>query len=123
MSEAKVSEIILIRENAMLPSHLRIDSEAFMPGWRMIKNLDGYALGEKFKQSNWKFEALAGEKRARVLGRGGQLTLMRGIKRILSELQGRRFNSLEITVVRLNRFLGMTYMSLSANRRHIQDMA
>jgi len=94
-----------------------------MPGWRMIKNLDGYALGEKFKQSNWKFEALAGEKKARVLGRGGQLTLMRGIKRILSELQGRRFNSLEITVVRLNRFLGMTYMSLSANRRHIQDMA
>jgi len=123
MSEAKVSEIILIRENAVLPPHLQIDSEAFMPGWRMIKNLDGYALGKKFKESNWKFEALVGEKKARVLGRSGELTLRRGISQILAELRGRKFNSLEITIVRLTSFLGMTYLSLSANRRHIQDMA
>jgi hypothetical protein len=72
MPQAHPTEMIFIRESAVLPPNFRIESEAFIPGWRVIKNLDGYAFGRKCKNSNWSFAPLAGEKKARVLGRGGQ---------------------------------------------------
>lgn len=121
MSKAHPTEMIFIREGAVLPPNSGIESEAFIPGWRFIKNLDGYAFERKCRNSNWSFAPLIGKKRARVVGRGGKLTLRRGVTRILAELGGRNFNSLEISVVTLRKFLGMTYMSISANRRLLQD--
>jgi hypothetical protein len=115
--------ILLIRENTLLPPNRSVESEDFMPGWRIVTNFDGYALSRKIKGTNWSFVHLAGEKKTRVLGGARHGTMRRGISRILTELRGRRFNSLEITVVVLKRFLGLTYLSLSANLRHLQDDA
>lgn len=44
-----------------------------------------------------------------------------GVNRILEELTGRRFNSLEINVVVFKRFLGCTYLGISAKLRRVQD--
>ena len=114
------SGIVLIREGALLPPDLTIESEAFLPGWRVVKNFDGYGLNHKIKEANWNFVRLTGEYRARVVGRAYHGALRRGVTRILAELRGRRFNSLEITVVVLKRFVGLAFLSISANRRHIQ---
>jgi hypothetical protein len=121
MPKTHATEMIFIRENAALPPNFRIESEAFIPGWRVIKNLDGYALERKCRNLNWSFAPLIGEKKARVLGPGGKLTLRKGVTQILAGLSGRKFNLLEISVVTARRFLGMTYLSISANRRMLQD--
>jgi len=114
------SGMLLIRDGAILPASLAIESEAFLPGWRKVKNFDGYTLSRKIKEVNWSFHRLTGEHSARVMGLAHAVTLQRGISRILHELQGRRFNSLEITVVVLKRILGLAFLSVSASRRHIQ---
>jgi hypothetical protein len=114
------SGMVLIRDGALLPPDMTIESEAFLPGWRLVKNLDGYSLNRKIKEANWNFVHLTGEYKARVVGRAYAGTLRRGVTRILMELRGRKFNSLEITNVVLKRFVGLAFLSISANRRHIQ---
>lgn len=118
--EMNESNMILIRDGALLPPDFTLESEAFLPGWRMVKNFDGYTLNRKITQANWNFVRLTGEHKARVVGRAYTGTLRKGIAQILGGLRGKKFNSLEITVVGLKHFVGLAFLSISANRRHIQ---
>src|SRR5436309_12813268 len=111
----------LIREGTPLPTNLSIESEAFLTGWRIIKNLDRSTLARNIEGANWNFFYLAGEIRATVLGRDRSGTLQRAVKRILAK-QEEQFNSLEITRVVLKRFLSIPFMLVvAAHSRHIQQ--
>jgi hypothetical protein len=112
---------ILIREDTPLPANLPIESEAFLPGWGAVRNLDGYELGRKIEEAGWNFFYLAGEIGAMALGREGPGTLRRAVKRILAKQEGQKFNSLEVTEIISKRFLGIPFMSVTAHSRHIQQ--
>jgi hypothetical protein len=112
---------ILIREDTPLPPNLPIESEAFLPGWGAVRNLDGYELGRKIEEAGWNFFYLAGEIRTMALGVEGPGTLRRAVKRILAKQEGQRFNSLEVTEIISKRFLGIPFMSVTAHSRHIQQ--
>ncbi|HET8922797.1 MAG TPA: hypothetical protein VFN26_07340 [Candidatus Acidoferrum sp.] len=112
---------ILIREDTPMPVNLSIESEAFLPGWRAVKNLDRSALTRKIEGANWNFFYLAGEIRATVLGRDRLGTLRRAVKCVLEKQEGQKFNSLEITKAVSKRFLGIPFMSVTAHSRHIQQ--
>jgi len=111
---------IFIREGTILPGGLIIETETFLPGWRAVRNCDGYRLGRKIEEAKWNFFYLAGEVRAIVLGREGHSTLRRAVRNILAKPEARKFNSLEITATRSRWFLGIPFVSVSANFRHIQ---
>ncbi len=121
MSDTKRTETILIREGALLPAGLAVESEMFLPGWRAIKNLDRSTLARNIEGANWNFFYLAGEIRATVLGRDRSGTLRRAVKCVLAKQEGQTFNSLEITKVVSKRFLGFPFMSVTAHSRHIQQ--
>src|SRR6266446_2106323 len=112
---------IFIKEDTPLPANLPIESEAFLPGWRVVKNLDRSALARNIEGANWNFFYLAGEIRATVLGRDRSGTLRRAVKCVLAKQEGQKFNSLEITKVVSKRFLGIPFMSVTAHSRHIQQ--
>ena len=121
MPDTNRARTILIREDTPLPTNLPIESEAFLPGWRAVRNLDGYELGRKIEEAGWNFFYLAGEIRAMALGREGLGTLRRAVKRILAKQEGQKFNSLEITKIVSKRFLGIPFTSVMAHFRHIQE--
>lgn len=121
MSANNISQTILIRENSHLPADLAIETEVFLPGWRIVKNLDRSALTRKIEGGNWNFFYLAGEIRATVLGRDRPGTLHRAVKCVLAKREGEKFNSLEIIKVDSKRFLGIPFMSVTAHFRHIQQ--
>jgi hypothetical protein len=121
MLATKISGTIFIRENTLLPVALAIESEAFLPGWRVVQNLERYVLARKIEGANWNFFYLAGETRATVLGRDGLGTLRRAVKRVLAKQEGQKFNSLELTKVVTKRFPGIPLMSVTAHSRHIQE--
>ena len=121
MLATDMSGTILIRENTLLPPGLATESEVFLPGWIVVKNLDGSALARSIEGANWNFFYLAGEIRATVLGRDRSGTLQKAVKRILAK-QEKQYNSLEITRVVSKRFLGIPFMlSIAAHSRHIQQ--
>jgi hypothetical protein len=57
---------IFVREGTALPKTLQIESEPYIPGWRAVKNLDGYGLGRKIHAAGWTFFCLAYETKATV---------------------------------------------------------
>jgi hypothetical protein len=117
---------ILIKEGTLLPESLRFESEPCAPGWRLVKNLDGYGLGRKIHEAGWTFSWRAGEIGATVFGLDEQKTLRRAVEQILANLESAEFNSLEIMRVASEasmRFLGVHYVTVSAQSRHIQKSA
>ena len=82
MPPKNTSETILIRANTLLPAGLAVESEIFLPGWSVVKNLDRSALARNIERSNWNFFYLAGEIRATVLGRDRPGTLRRAVKSV-----------------------------------------
>jgi hypothetical protein len=112
---------IFIKEDTPLPANLPIESEAFLPGWRVVKNLDRSTLARNIEGANWSFFYLAGEMRATVLGRDRSGTVRRAVRRVLAKQKGQKFNSLEITNVVSKRFLGIPFINITAHSRHIQQ--
>lgn len=117
---------IFIREGAALPKGLQVESELCVPGWRLVRNLDGYGLGRKIHDAGWTFFCLAYETKATVFGMDEEKMMRRAIERILAnrELEAEKFNSLEIVRVASlasKRFLGIRHVTVSARSRHIQQ--
>jgi hypothetical protein len=120
MSSIHRTRTVFIREDTPLPA-LSIESEPFLPGWRVVKNPDLQALTRSVEGANWNFFYLAGEMRATVFGRAGLGALRRAVKCVLAKQEGQKFNSLEITKIVSKRFLGIPFMSVAAHSRHIQQ--
>jgi hypothetical protein len=112
---------LFIREDTILPGGLIIETETFLPGWRAVRNCDGYRLGRKIEEAKWNFFYLAGELKAIVLGRQGPSALRRALRTILAKPAARKFNSMEIRETRSRWFLGIPFVIVTANFRHIQQ--
>ena len=117
---------ILIREGTLLPETLRFESEPCVPGWQVVKNLDGCGFDRKIREAGWTFFRLAGQRGATVFGIDEQKTLSRAVEQILAKLERAEFNSLEIMRVSTGiskRFLGVCYVTVTAQSRNIQASA
>jgi hypothetical protein len=117
---------ILIKEGTLLPEVLRFESEPCAPGWRLVKNLDGYGLGRKIHEAGWTFSWRPGELGATVFGLDEQKTLRRAVEQILANLESAEFNCLEIMRVvseASKRFPGVLYVTVSAQSCVIQESA
>ena len=121
MPDAIKTGTILIKDGTLFPTGAPVESDVFLPGWRAVRNLDGYGLGRKIEEAKWNFFYLAGEIRATVLGRDRSGTLRRAVKCVLAKQEGQKFNSLEITNVVSKRFLGIPFIRVAAHSRHIQQ--
>jgi hypothetical protein len=64
-----------------LPEALRLETESFVNGWTLVKNLDGYALDRKIHDEGWTFFCIAEEIRATVFG----IDVQRMVRRSFSE--------------------------------------
>ena len=120
MSYANEPTILLVREGAELPPDLTTESETFLPGWRVVKNFDNYALRRKIRETNWSFLQLRGGKETKVMGCARRETLRKGVAQMLADLKGRKFNSLEVTVLGSKSFLGVIFLNIAVNLRHFQ---
>jgi hypothetical protein len=58
---------ILIKEGTLLPETVRFESESCVPGWRLVKDLDGDGLDRKIREAGWTFLCVAGQLGASVL--------------------------------------------------------
>jgi hypothetical protein len=83
---------ILIKEGTVLPKTVRFESESCVPGWRLVKDLDGCGLDREIRDAGWTFFYLAGQLGATVFGIDEQKTLSRAVGQILANLESAEFN-------------------------------
>ena len=112
---------VFIRENTLLPGGLMIETEAVLPGWRAVRDCDGYRLGRKIEEAKWNFFYLAGDVKVIVLGRQGPESLRKAVQHIQAKPEAERFNSLEITGARSRWFMGIPFVIVTAKFRHLQQ--
>ena len=123
MAETIKAGTVLIKEGALLPEGLQFDSESCLPGWRLVKGLDGHTLDREIREAGWTFFFLANEIKVTVFGIDGEKMARRAIERILGDPRSGQFNALEITRITSldsERFPLVHYVSVSAHSRHIQ---
>src|SRR6266576_1039206 len=105
------------------PRRRRYASEVFLPGWRVVKNLDRSTLARNIESANWTSFCMGREIRTTVFGIDEKKMVVRATKEILARLKSEKFNSLEITrvsSVTSERFLGVRSLTVSAQSRLIQ---
>lgn len=115
---------VLVKNDAVLPKELRLESESYVAGWKMIADLDGYRLDRAIQKVGWTYFCLAGEVKTTAFGIDDQSMLRRAIEHILARGKSNGFNSLEITQVASvgsERFPLVRYVTVSAHWRHIQE--
>ena len=112
---------LLIEEGVVFPDSLQVESEPYSNGWRIVKGLDGYALDRTVSRAGWTCFYMANEISASAVAFNGGKSLSKAVNQILTKLKLERFNSLEITEVTTNRFLGLPHTTISAHARHIQE--
>jgi hypothetical protein len=112
---------IYIREKTALPTNSRVKSETFVPGWRVVTNLDRSKLAASIEGATWYFFYLAGEMNVTVFGGNRPETIRRAVRLILLKQTKQEFNSLEVTEVTTKRVLGLPFLKVTAHSRHIQE--
>ena len=97
-----------------------LESKPYFRNWGSLGAAESSSLDAKVRAKGWNLFFIAGEFRAIVPAWGGNDTLRRGVKRLLAQTHQQHFNCLEVTDIRRKYFLGIPYLSISANPRHIQ---
>lgn len=126
MADAIKMGTILIREGTFLPTGVPVESDVFLPGWRLVKNLDGDGLDQRFHEAGCTFFSVADEIGATVFGLDEQKTLRRAVEQILAKRESADINSVEILRVAWEtskRFLGVSSVTVSAQSRNVQASA
>lgn len=100
---------------------LAVESDSYVGNWRSLGTAESSGLDARVRAIGWTLFFLAGEIMTVVPAWGGHNTLRRGVKRLLARTHLQHFNCLEVTEICRKYFLGIPYLSISANLRHIQQ--
>jgi hypothetical protein len=112
---------LLVKAGTLLPESLQLESDPYLKGWRVVKNLGSSGMDRKLCEAGWTFFYMAGEVKAIVFGSDSEKTTRRAVKKVIANMKSDRFNCLEISQVAAKGFLGLPYVTVSAHPRHIQE--
>jgi hypothetical protein len=118
--ETVVQGTILIRGDALLPRSMDVASQPYTKSWSCIALLDRSTLDRQIKDAGWNFFYLAGELKGSAFGSDENAT-KRALGRIIAGLEPDKYNCLEITCAKTSRFLWLSYVTVTAHSRHIQE--
>jgi len=121
MAEKINAGTTLIKEGTLLPEGLQLESDPYLKGWRLVKNLGSSGMDRKLCEAGWTFFYMAGEVNAIVFGSDSEKTTRRAVKKVIANMKSDRFNCLEISQVAAKSFLGLPYVTVAAHPRHIQE--
>ena len=121
MAEKITTGTVLIKEGTLLPESLQLESEPYLKGWRLVKNLDSSGVDRRVCDAGWTFFFVAGDVNATAVGSDSDKTTSRAVKNVIAGMKSDKLNCLEITHVGAKRFLGLPYVTVSGNPRHIQE--
>jgi hypothetical protein len=107
---------ILIEDRPLVTRILDLESESYSAKWGVLKVFD-----QKIRSVGWNYSFMAEEVKATVFGSLAAKSIQKALKRIFLKVRKQDFNCLEVTKMIENRFLGLPYITVCTNPRHIQQ--
>ena len=111
---------VFTRHGVLLPPGVRIEDRLYVRGWSTVIAKDSFTLDKNIRASGWGFFFMAGEIKALCFGRYTASNIRGAIVRALAKVP-HEFNAAEITAVEGKRFLGLTFVTVRAHSRRIQN--
>jgi len=121
MQETLAAQSVILRDDAHLPEAVKVETEPYAPGWRVLKNMDAFGLDRAIRAAGWTFFSLAHALKVSAIGGKRSNRMERGIKKLAARMRTGEFNALEIIEARPKSFLGVPYINISGRSRHIQQ--
>src|SRR2546423_12081579 len=112
---------ILLEDRPLIAQVLGLQSNPHWGNWSMVKAFDSFALDRKIHALGWNFFFMAAEIKVMFFGALGAKNIQNALQRIIGRVNAQDFNCLEVTGIIATRFLGVTYATVSAHSRHIQQ--
>ncbi|MBZ5583644.1 MAG: hypothetical protein LAQ30_15825 [Acidobacteriia bacterium] len=119
MTQTIKAGTILVEERAHLPNSLLLEGESGSNGWTAVREA-GSAFEKTIGAQGWTFFFMAGELTATAFGFDRQKALRSAVQRLIANVKSQHCNSIEISRIVLNSFLGLPYVRVSAHPRRLQ---
>jgi hypothetical protein len=119
MTDAIIAGSALFQGGTPLPESLLLQEQVDSNGWAAVKGA-GSTFEKTIQEAGWTFFFMAGEIKTIVFGFDREKSLCAALKRLITGVKSQHCNSIEITRVTGNSFLGVPYVSVSAHSRHMQ---
>jgi hypothetical protein len=121
MRETIAAETMILKDDVHLPEGVKIETEPYTPGWKVLKNMDAYGFDRAIRAAGWTFFSLAHALKVSAIGGNKSNRVERGIKKLALRMRASEFNALEIIEARPKSFLGVPYVNITGRSRHIQE--
>lgn len=121
MTNVQVGTILVEKESPRRADVLALESEPYSGNWSVVNALDSFALDKKIHAAGWNFIFMAGEMKVMFWGAIADSKIHKALRRILGTVKRQNFNCLEVTAITAKRFCGLSYVTVSAHSRHIQQ--
>ena len=112
---------LLIQDGTLLPDSMHLTSMRCSQSWTSATNFDCTQMEGQLRQAGWTFFFMAGRIRTSAFGFDVEKRLRTAVRRATEAVQSMSCNCVEITAVATRSFLGLPYVSLSVQPRHIQS--
>jgi hypothetical protein len=118
--EVQVGTVLMWEWPRVFGSKFALQSEPYSGPWSVVKAVKGSTLDGTIRTAGWNFFFIASEVKAEFVGAVDAKKIRSAVDRILSKVNERHFNGLEVTGIVAKRFLGVPYTVVSAHSRHVQ---
>jgi hypothetical protein len=112
---------ILIQDGTLVPNSMLLVSAPYSPSWTSVTNLDRTQIEGQLRKAGWTYFFMAGQIHTSAFGFNEQKRLHTAVQRAIRDVQSLNCNCVEITGVTTKSFLGLPYVSVTAQSRHIQS--
>jgi hypothetical protein len=121
MQQTLAAEMVILKADVHLPEGVKVETESYTPGWKVLKNMDAYGFDRAIRAAGSTFFSLAHVLKVSAIGGKTSNRMERGIKKLAVRMRTSEFNAVEIVEARSKSFLGVPYVEITGRSRHIQQ--
>ncbi len=111
----------LIANGTLLPDSIHLESQPYSKTWASIDNLSRTQIEGQLDKAGWTLFFMARQIKTSAFGFDEGKRLRTAVNRAIDGVQSMHCNCVEITGITRKSFLGLPYVSVSAQSRHIQS--
>ena len=112
---------LLIADGTLVPDAMHLESQPYSKNWTSITNLNHAQIEGQLSKAGWTFFFMASQIKTSAFGFDEGKRLRTAVNRAIRDVQSLHCNCVEITGITEHSFLGLPYVSVSAQSRHIQS--